>query len=185
MRLTQAFIQAFLSTAAFYQRFSFFTVWLLLSSLSLWGCLKVRSPYCCKVHFWHSFWLQYSERWIVEWNGKSFKSFEHMKRFSFVTEFKIEFLLPFASCRKVLRKMPVTELPDTHMHFTTTSWSCVTKDNIQKLNLCSKTDISETAWIKPATGTFAVKFSVKLLPANKGFVNYSRLKFSQIFRTLK
>ena len=29
-----------------------------------------------------------------------------MKRLSFITQFKIEFLLPFTSCRKVLGKMP-------------------------------------------------------------------------------
>ena len=28
------------------------------------------------------------------------------KRLSFITQFKIEFLLPFTSCRKVLGKMP-------------------------------------------------------------------------------
>ena len=30
----------------------------------------------------------------------------HIKRLSFITQFKIEFLLPFTSCRKVLGKMP-------------------------------------------------------------------------------
>ena len=29
-----------------------------------------------------------------------------MKRLSFITQFKIEFLLPFTSCRKELGKMP-------------------------------------------------------------------------------
>ena len=29
-----------------------------------------------------------------------------MKRLSFITQFKIEFLLPFTDCRKVLRKIP-------------------------------------------------------------------------------
>ena len=43
---------------------------------------------------------------------------------------------------------------------------------------------TETAvFRKIPTGTPAVKFSVKLLPANMGFVNYSGLKFPQIFRT--
>ena len=32
---------------------------------------------------------------------------KHMKILSFITQFKIEFLLPFTSCRKVLGKMPV------------------------------------------------------------------------------
>ena len=32
---------------------------------------------------------------------------KHMKRLSFITQFKIEFLLPFNGCRKVLGKMPV------------------------------------------------------------------------------
>ena len=31
---------------------------------------------------------------------------QNMKRLSFITQFKIEFLLPFTSCRKVLGKMP-------------------------------------------------------------------------------
>ena len=31
---------------------------------------------------------------------------KHLKGLSFITQFKIEFLLPFTSCRKVLRKMP-------------------------------------------------------------------------------
>ena len=29
-----------------------------------------------------------------------------MKRLSFITQFRIEFLLPFTGCRKVLQKMP-------------------------------------------------------------------------------
>ena len=29
-----------------------------------------------------------------------------LQRLSFITQFKIEFLLPFTSCRKMLRKMP-------------------------------------------------------------------------------
>ena len=32
-----------------------------------------------------------------------------MKRLSFITQFKIEFLLPFTGYRKVLGKMPVIE----------------------------------------------------------------------------
>ena len=31
-----------------------------------------------------------------------------MKRLSLITQFKIKFLLPFAGCRKVLGKMPVS-----------------------------------------------------------------------------
>ena len=31
---------------------------------------------------------------------------KHMKRSSFITQFKIKFLLPFTGCRKVLGKMP-------------------------------------------------------------------------------
>ena len=31
---------------------------------------------------------------------------KHMKRLSFITQFKIEFLLPLTSCRKVLGNMP-------------------------------------------------------------------------------
>ena len=31
----------------------------------------------------------------------------HVKRLNFITQFKIEFLLPITGCRKVLGKMPV------------------------------------------------------------------------------
>ena len=31
---------------------------------------------------------------------------QHIKRLSFITQFKIEFLLPFVGCRRVLVKMP-------------------------------------------------------------------------------
>ena len=34
------------------------------------------------------------------------KKKKNMKRLSFITQFKIEFLLPFNGCRKVLGKMP-------------------------------------------------------------------------------
>ena len=36
-----------------------------------------------------------------------------MKRLSFITQFKIEFLLPFSGCRKVLGKMPVDNKCET------------------------------------------------------------------------
>ena len=47
----------------------------------------------------------------IEWKifqgfFKNKKEKKHMKRLRFITQFKIEFLLPFTSCRKVLRKMP-------------------------------------------------------------------------------
>ena len=35
------------------------------------------------------------------------KQKKNMKRLSFITQFKIDFLLPFSGCRKVLGKMPV------------------------------------------------------------------------------
>ena len=34
---------------------------------------------------------------------------KNMKRFNFITLFKIEFLLPFTGCKKVLGKMPVKD----------------------------------------------------------------------------
>ena len=48
---------------------------------------------------------------ICELNGKYFMGFsktkkKNMKRLSFITQFKIELLLPFTSCRKLLGKMP-------------------------------------------------------------------------------
>ena len=48
---------------------------------------------------------------IDKQNGKSFKGIlkikkkKNMKRLSFITQFKTEFLLPFTGCRKVLGKM--------------------------------------------------------------------------------
>ena len=38
-----------------------------------------------------------------------------MKRLSFITQFKIEFLLTFTGCRKVLGKMPATLLNTTNV----------------------------------------------------------------------
>ena len=55
-------------------------------------------------------YLKQRVRRIDEQNRKSFKGFSkkiHMKRYSFITQFKIEFLLPFTGCKKVLGKMPV------------------------------------------------------------------------------
>ena len=37
--------------------------------------------------------------------SKTKKKKKHMKRLSFITQFKIEFLLPFNGCRKVFGKM--------------------------------------------------------------------------------
>ena len=58
-------------------------------------------------------------RRISEQNGTSFKSVsktkkkkKHMKRLSFITQFKIEFLLLFTGYRKVLGKMPVIIIYD-------------------------------------------------------------------------
>ena len=61
-------------------------------------------------------YLNQGVRRIAEQNGKSSKSVSRkkrkskrpMKRLSFITRFKIEFLLPFAGHRKVLGKMPVS-----------------------------------------------------------------------------
>ena len=54
-------------------------------------------------------------RRIGEKNGKSFKVVsktkkkkKHMK--SFMTQFKIEFLLPFVGCKKMFGKMPASEV---------------------------------------------------------------------------
>ena len=38
-----------------------------------------------------------------------------MKRLSYITQFKIEFLLPFTGCRNVLRKMPGAEAQDSSL----------------------------------------------------------------------
>ena len=55
-------------------------------------------------------YLSQRVRRIGKQNEKSFEGFSkkkiHMKRLSFIVQFKIEFLLSFTSCRKVLGKMP-------------------------------------------------------------------------------
>ena len=59
-------------------------------------------------------YLNQRVRKIGEQNGKYFKGVskikkrkKHVNRMSFITQFKIEFLLPFTGCKKVLGKMPV------------------------------------------------------------------------------
>ena len=42
--------------------------------------------------------------------SKTKKEKKHLERLSFITQFKIEFLLPFTGCRKVLGKMPDIEM---------------------------------------------------------------------------
>ena len=40
------------------------------------------------------------------------KRTKHIQTLSFVTQFKVEVLLPFTGCRKVLGKMPFSKLFD-------------------------------------------------------------------------
>ena len=53
-------------------------------------------------------------RRIGEKNGKPFKVVSKAKKKkymkSFMTQFKIEFLLPFVDCKKMLGKMPASEV---------------------------------------------------------------------------
>ena len=71
----------------------------------------------------------------------------------------------------------LTAPPDPHLHFTITSWSFVMKKNIQKLNLCSKTDISKTTWIHPwnvvylGTCVATIRFLVSLTNFNQCFTS--------------
>ena len=70
------------------------------------------------MHFQYFFWLQKLSLYIVCLEQQQFfleliESFEEkltrrieLKRLSFITQFKIEFLLPFTGCRWVLQKMP-------------------------------------------------------------------------------
>ena len=56
-------------------------------------------------------YLNLRVRRIGEHNGKFFNNFskekkKNMKRLNFITQFKIEFLLSFLGCRKVLGKIP-------------------------------------------------------------------------------
>ena len=57
-------------------------------------------------------YLNQKVRRIGKWNGKSFKGVSKTKKkktkiLSFITQFKTEFLLLLANCRKVLGKMTV------------------------------------------------------------------------------
>ena len=83
------------------QRFSFFIVCLVnyLCEVHPWlapkgKTLKFRSQDCWKLHFWQQFFVKF-------WSFMG-----SFMRLSFITQFKIQFLLPFTSCRKVLKKMP-------------------------------------------------------------------------------
>ena len=51
---------------------------------------------------------------------------KHMKRLSFITLFKIEFLLPFTSCREVLGKMPGTGSGWLISMLVKLNWFCLT-----------------------------------------------------------
>ena len=59
---------------------------------------------------------------MVEKDGKSFKGVsktkkkKHKKRLSFITQLKIEFLLPITGCRKMLGKIPVIIRALTTLH---------------------------------------------------------------------
>ena len=105
-----------LSTAVFPQRFTFFTVCLVnyLCEVLQWLApkekfLKFRSPDCCKMQFWHFFWLQKHNLYIICLQRlQFFLKFESFMgsfmRMSFITQFKIDFLLSFTGFRKVLGK---------------------------------------------------------------------------------
>ena len=51
-------------------------------------------------------------RGIGEQSGKAFKGLKkiHMQRLRFITQFKIEFLLPFIGCRKLLGKITILKI---------------------------------------------------------------------------
>ena len=85
-------------------RLSFFTVCLnnylhevLPRWAPKWNFLNFRSPYCWKIYFWHSLWLQKHSLHIF---------IGSFMRLSFITQFKIEFLQLFTGCTKVVGKMP-------------------------------------------------------------------------------
>ena len=58
-------------------------------------------------------------RGIGEQSGKAFKGLKkiHMKRLIFITQFKIEFLLPFIGCRKVLGKITILKITSLIWNF--------------------------------------------------------------------
>ena len=124
--LKQAFIQALLSTVAFRQRFSFFTACLVnyLDEVLPWWATKEKflkfrfhiagkfisnTPSDCRsiastpfVYSGSDFFWDLRLPWGV--------------RLSFLTQFKIEFLLPFTGCRKMLEKIPVQILLPWQIH---------------------------------------------------------------------
>ena len=78
------------------------------------------SDFCGNLEFIHTFKFPLSvfvsiktkelEEWLNRMENLSRvfqkqRKKKHMKRLSFITQFKIEFLLPFTSCRKVFGKM--------------------------------------------------------------------------------
>ena len=80
--------------------------WGVLNKTWLQRCIKF--PFMCVCKY-----LNQRPRRTGEKNGKSFKVFsktkkkkQHLESLSFITQFKIEFLLTFTGCRKMLGKMP-------------------------------------------------------------------------------
>ena len=66
----------------------------------LYACLQVSQPKSKKNR-------------LIEWKiFQKLKRKKHVKKLSFITQFKVRFLIPFTSCRKVLEKVPVSKLFD-------------------------------------------------------------------------
>ena len=115
---SKAFAQALLSTAIFLPKIQFLSVCLIkyLHEVLSWWAPKgkswnFRSSDCWKIHFWHSF--RRRSLACTSFVCSSSDSYQNFKifmgsfmRLSFITQFKIEFLVLFTCCRKVLAKMP-------------------------------------------------------------------------------
>ena len=81
---------------------NFRVLWEVLKKRSLEKYIELSFMHVCK-------YLNQRLKIIWEYNEKLFKGVsetKHMKWLSFTDQLKIDFLLPFNSCRKVLGRMP-------------------------------------------------------------------------------
>ena len=108
-------------------------IYKVLSSVAPWGgcmvdsegkCLKFRTADCLKMHFSGNFIVLWrfgiSKIWFVKknWLERYIETNKkHMKRLIFITQFKIEFLLPFTNCWKVFGKISCVLRAEIFLNF--------------------------------------------------------------------
>ena len=110
---------------------------------------------------------------IGEWNSKSFQDVlktkkKNMKKLSFITYFKIEFLLPLTSCRKVFGKMPALLSCESSVS--------VNKSPDRKKKLKSSSRLSFQFLVKPKLKmAFLLKSESVRWKQNKIHANYKNM----------